>query len=284
MSLIFQNLRNPLLSFNPRTPLDMGMLPHPDLYRTLPHNVFNAIMATGVGIEVEVEQVKNIEPEGWVYVKEGSLRNNGGEWITLAGLRVEGALEALNSFRSAIDCYPNDFHFTERTSIHIHLDSSMFSSVQIGGLLLLYTLVETSLFNFAGPNRRHGVFSVPFRESILNYTTNPKSMIERWSKYSALNLKTLNEYGTVEFRIMEGNMNVERIFYWITLLGLLHDAARRMSIPQIKRVIQEISSDSYYREALRRIFFGFVDMLHWSEFDMDQATIDAKMLLEQMEV
>lgn len=280
------NLRMP--DFNPRSSGFNTKFPGKDLIDSLSPTTLNSIMSTGVGIEIEVEKaVFVVCPRGWFSTKEGSLRDHGIEFVSKVGLRVEGAYSLLESFLASVEksrkSDPDCFQFTERTSIHIHLDCSLLSEKQIQALLVLYTLVEGPLFEFGGNHRKYNVFCVPFRDSIINHMGTLGEQIDNWEKYSALNLKCLRQYGTVEFRIMEGTIEIDRIYTWILLLSLLHHASKQMSLSNIKEIIRDIKSDSQYREALKKIFYGFVNVLHWSDRDLDSATVDCKLLLEKME-
>src|SRR3990167_102162 len=76
-----------------------------------------------IGIEVEVEKLINIQPNllYWDMIEDGSLRKNGYEFRSLA-LPAKVLVIALQElYQSLIENQP-EHDFSERTSIHVHLD------------------------------------------------------------------------------------------------------------------------------------------------------------------
>lgn len=256
-----------------------------DSLKLLPPNILKSILDTGVGIEMEVESAEFDLPHKlfgpWKIVGDGSLREGGKEFVTGYGARVGDVFKPLLSLTDAMAQvrkeYPAAFEFSERTSIHIHLDCRFFTESQIESFLSLYTLVENPLFKYAGPDRKHNIFCVPLRDSKISPGHTLNTRIGDWDKYSALNLLALRTFGTLEFRHMSGNSDPLKIYMWIILLALLHNAARRMSKGEIAALITNIRGESQYRTALETLFYHFTDLLQWNDRDIDTAASDAKM-------
>src|SRR5258708_1191940 len=103
---------------------------------------------TLVGIEVEVENVMYINPNiplaFWQITEDGSLRNNGREFKTLA-LPLKYVESALKQLSEGLN--PN-VDFSVRTSVHVHQDVRGMAMSQLIGLLLTYISVESLLFKF----------------------------------------------------------------------------------------------------------------------------------------
>jgi hypothetical protein len=55
-------------------------------------------------------------------------------------------------------------------------------------------------------------------------------MITVWSKYTALNLKRLEDLGTVEFRHLHGSSSAPLLDHWLTIIGRLYSLAQNVSI------------------------------------------------------
>lgn len=260
--------------------------------QTLPRGTLINFLNRGVGVEIECEKAVSLplRHRTWVCHRDSSLRGEALEWVTTYGLRIGGLWGALSNFKREVDKAregykdPTLYDFSERTSIHVHLDCRYFNEEQIKSLLVLYTLVENSLFRFAGEQRKHNVFCVPLRETDFSFSGfSAWGMVEDWAKYCAINIKCLREFGTVEFRHMEGHDDIERIFVWVTLLFLLQEAAKKKTKEEIREIISNIKGDSLYRVALNKIFYGFTDLLEWDERDIDTAASDAKLIFSELE-
>ena len=107
---------------------------------------------TYIGIEVETENVKRFNQHSpyWRMIEDGSLRNSGREFITppIRAWRVEHALVQL--FDHELN---SDIEFSERTSIHIHMNVRTLTVPQLETLIMAYLVFEKVLFNYVGNDR-----------------------------------------------------------------------------------------------------------------------------------
>ena len=254
---------------------------YPELAKFLPTN---NVSKTLVGIEVEVENVlridQNIPLVFWRVAEDGSLRNNGREFKTVAipSFIAPVVLHQLfNGLNDTID-------FSRRTSIHVHLDARQLSPQQLTGLLFTYLCVENVLFKFADLSRRSNIFCVPLQESNLVYDMKPMDLrsytniVDRWHKYTALNLLTLAQFGTLEFRHLPGTNNVEKIITWIRLLTKLKIFAYRNSLDDIVSLICNLNTSSGYLKFLEGVFGSDVVYLDTTSLlnDMEKAVTTVK--------
>jgi hypothetical protein len=173
------------------------------------------------GSEFEIEAVQSHPPalasNSLVVVEDGSLRNSGYEYKTTP-LNLEKSLAAFKYLHQNIKLSVDAF--TERTSIHVHVNMGSFTEDEVKNFLLLYALYEPLFFRFAGQQRQSSIFCVP-----LTYTTVPRMynrslsyMTDAWHKYTAFNIKPLKEFGTVEFRHL-GGTNDHHIYYtWLQMI------------------------------------------------------------------
>lgn len=231
-----------------------------------------------VGVEVEVENLARIDPNTtlvfWRMNEDGSLRNNGHEFVSvpLAASFVNPALTLL--FRGL-----NKGHvFSKRTSVHIHVDFRQVTLDHLFGTLLAYHVVEPLLFKFVGGNRSNNIFCVPWASSYPFQTLNGNSrfatVVENLapSRYSALNLAALAKFGTLEFRHMPGTNDTKKIMNWLNILlslrlfGLKHDAHAH-----ILNKIVALNTNSQYAQFVESIFGDLT------------ALLDTRTLLEDME-
>ena len=240
-----------------------------ELEEKLPGPYTNA--ATRLGIEVEVENIRldraNGVPLPWIVKGDGSLRNNGAEFISAPILPQDVSLSiaSLYGFMKAAGMKPD---FSWRTSTHVHMEANQLSVREFKNFLLLYLIFEDSLFQFARPGRREtNIFCTPLSRtdyrilrSILraeddaSFVNTMVDLPRRILKYSALNLSHIFGYGTVEFRHLGGEKSPEKVCIWLQLLLRLFEAASRLTREDIERNVFELNTNSFYRHFLNEVF------------------------------
>jgi len=156
-----------------------------------------------------------------------SLRNHGFEYKTSA-LNYKKSLDAFKYLMGNIKLKEQHKAFSERTSIHVHVNIGQFSVQQAKQLVLIYALLEPIFFQFVGDKRKNSIFCVP-----LNYTSLPKfykesfeSLSNRWHKYTAFNIIPVKKFGTVEFRHLYGTSDFATYEKWLTALKSLYEFVR----------------------------------------------------------
>lgn len=229
---------------------------------------------TFVGIEVEVEGItrvfEKIKPF-WTTKEDGSLRNNGLELVSLPirGRAIPAALEILS--RELRDVNPKH-DFSERTSVHVHVNVRDISVEALFNYLLTYLVFETAIykvvFDFCGKKRDENIFCVPIQESgdfmglrsALDYLERGRNqdalshLHHGWKKYSGLNLVPVTTFGTVEFRHMGGTSNSKRLLSWINILLSMKEFACGVSYDTLTNRIMELNTNSLYESFTKEVF------------------------------
>ena len=227
---------------------------------TIPEFPF-ADIKSHVGLEVEVENVAYINPNiplcFWQITTDGSLRNHGKEFKTFA-IPIRYAQIALEQLFQGLN---SDIDFSQRTSIHVHLDVRGTTINQLLSLLFVYSSVENLLFKFAGADRRNSIFCTPITETNLFRElniSNPQKLTSHfnavWQKYSALNLLPISQFGTVEFRQFPGTNDLTKLCIWIDLLSRIKLYAYKHSLTNIMKNISELNTTSQYRKFVDSVF------------------------------
>lgn len=194
-----------------------------------------------VGLEVEIEHVMNIPqlPDGdnkeypmngsnWLYKRDGSLRNNGMEFVTIPvpNYTVQADLDLFKRWLNLYKWAPS-----ARCGIHVHVDCRDFEPIQIDDLITTYCLCEPLMFDFVGKEREEGIFCVPWyraSDDLDNYLANvqrhaksPRDFLSQlhmyMCKYSALYLEPLYRFGTVEFRHAPTWTDMGKFAQWIAM-------------------------------------------------------------------
>lgn len=215
-----------------------------------------------VGIEIEVENITNsLQPLAYWDIKaDGSLRNNGVELVSvpLQIKQVQLALEHVYNVLTA----NNKPDFSNRTSVHIHVNCRDLTQNQIYNFILLYALFEKHFYAFAGNKRMNSIFCVPlFRTNQLNVLDNVVyGLSPNWHKYCGINLLPLYQnqvtqgYGTIEFRHLYGTSNQREILEWINDIMCLRKYACEISKDDLLKNIKEMNTTSSYISLYSQVF------------------------------
>lgn len=210
-----------------------------------------------IGIEVEVENhqlLRNPESGVWHMDNDGSLRNNGVEWISLP-IPARWAPHAL--YELLITDLSQECCFSPRTSIHVHVNAQDLQPEQVIDATLLYAVVEPLLYRFTGRGRDKNIYCVPLYDTdLMNYISSRglDVAMERWSKYTGLNLLPLREHGTMEFRHMHGTFDHQKISVWIRLLTKIIDYAAAGRTKEVRRTVLSMDRHFDYFSLFQEIF------------------------------
>jgi len=224
---------------------------------------------TYLGIEVEIENVRTWgEGAGtrspyWNTVEDGYLRNHGAEFIT-PPIRAWRTEHALNRLFSEVN---KDIEFTERTSVHVHMNIRTLTIEQLEAFLITYLVFEKLLFDFIGQDRSKNIFCVPLTETnnglVIQSIIRNKNLSFPWSKYTALNLLPIREKGTVEFRHMHGTKDIKKLMTWINIILCLKVFALKNPPEYIWEQVRALNTSSQY-ELFAQEVFGDLAQTLWS--------------------
>jgi hypothetical protein len=89
-------------------------------------------------------------------------------------------------------------------------------------------------------------------------------------KYSGLNVfPDEGKLGTVEFRHMAGNYNVDYINDWVQIITHLVQYAQKQDYLQLLQDIKDMRSNSEYWTLFKAIFRDYSKALNYSTFNRD---------------
>lgn len=225
-----------------------------------------------VGLEIEVEGVRtgDTKPELNIVVNEGfhskpdgSLRN-GTEFVTMLGLTAGDAISYVSALDKLFDAGRggrkdlNTFGF--RCGLHAHIDVTTHTLEELYRAFLVYTVVEPLLFPISG-GRNKNKFCVAVHdcasvvEELIYYGRNRNwiefaKALRRGSKYMAMNVRTVTNFGTIEFRHHEGTSNPERIKNWLLVLCDIVVGSKDADTNKLEKEILELNTVSSYSKFL----------------------------------
>lgn len=228
-----------------------------------------------VGMEVEVENITSasvsraVMEMGWRQEADNSLRNKGIEFIS-PPTSADVCFTSLRALWAAMSTYQKQTpSFKWRSSFHLHLNVRDKDTDFICKLLLLYSIFENSLFDFAGNERRNSNFCIPLNDTQIQEVVSSfifgkipiDSLVVIWSKYSALNLCPIDTYGTIEFRQMGGTKNLIRLYNWMNLIFALYEFAEMTTVTELEKIISSLNTTSLYEEFKHQVFGQFSYLL-----------------------
>lgn len=221
------------------------------------------------GVELEIE---NADPEwgemrGWRAVEDGSLRNDGWEYVS-DPMTLSTMLHRIRRF-FANTGIPNNSssHYSERTSIHVHTNCTDLTIEQLSSILLLYQVTEDLLFDFVGEDRIDNIFCVPWSQTQVTYRIVSRLQqflslisIDR-NKYTALNLVRIRDLGTIEWRHMPGHCDQAKIETWLKIIGHYYRIARNNDFNEIQQRLLNLNTTSQYDWLLDWMFHDLSPLL-----------------------
>lgn len=182
------------------------------------------------GTEYEIEDVKGYKLDHLECHVESdhSLRNNGIE-VKTGAITFDKAVDLFDKIHASLNLGKNPY--TDRTSIHVHVNMLPLEVSEVRQLVLAYALFEPLFFKFVGPVRQGSIYCVP-----LSYTHLPSQyknpidvMWQRWQKYTAFNICPLSPgkdgvhgLGTIEFRHLYGTGDKDVYVTWLSALRDLY--------------------------------------------------------------
>jgi hypothetical protein len=245
------------------------------------------------GVELEIEGLDEEKEDrmrrcvpGVAYHDDGSLRNNGGEYVT-APMNFATLEYVLDQFFHKNKL--TDANYSERCSVHVHVNCCDLTLDQIRLILCLYQITERVLFNFIKADRKNNIFCVPWSESVIGakVLSSENSLFtvlrrNNWHKYSALNLLPIHSQGTIEFRHMEGTKDLNYILNWCNIIGSMFKYARENKYQDVIDSLLKLNTTSAYATFMQNIFQGeLYDMLVTPDFReaLEEGVLNMKFML-----
>lgn len=200
-----------------------------------------------VGIEIECEGEKLIEiyTDVWRSEDDGSLRGHFPdtrcEYILKKPIKVDEVGMALNMLKKDLDTAGAVLDFSYRCSVHVHVNVQQMQYQQLLAMIYAYYLLEEPFMTYCGKARKGNNFCLRLAdaEGILDTLTrlfshpgNLKNVQLDGNRYAAMNFESMYKYGSLEFRGMEGNLNVKRIETWCKALVKLREWAIKQDTPK----------------------------------------------------
>lgn len=201
------------------------------------------------GVELEIESVnrsigwKGFRADEIEMKDDNSLRNYGKEFITRPE-NLKTTLEFFKNVHDTVGFLKPEEKFSERTSIHVHVNCQNLEGEQVRQAVLLYALFEEVFFKMVEPSRRDNIHCVPLTDTYLPsyFRSSIGTLVGRWSKYTALNLLPLKTLGTMEFRHMHGHDDPLLLEDWLMSIENLIELAKTQPLTDTTLIEENIQT------------------------------------------
>lgn len=197
----------------------------------------------GIEIEVEGEYVNrflNMSEKDWKIDFDGSLRGEAYELVLRGPMKRDKAFAALDYIEGFAKDYNIEIEDSGRAGVHVHINMQDYTMAQVYNVVCLYAIFEDVLIDLCGEYRDGNLFCLRMKDAdaILD-VLRKAATTQDWRvlatdeiRYAALNLNSLNRYGSIEFRAMRSTLCSETLKVWCDILLSLREVATRFDNPQ----------------------------------------------------
>lgn len=200
----------------------------------------------GIEVEVEGEGVQAIGIKGWNTVGDGSLRGESAEYVLRRPISRKNVSEYLYRLHKAL----NDskmIKVSDRTGVHVHINCQQLDFEGTLKFVALFLILEPLLVNYCGEDREGNLFCLRSKDAesmvsaLHNATTigSFRNMQRNTWRYAALNMTSLQKYGSLEFRSLGTPQDVREIEEWVKILLAVFDASQ--SFEKSTDMIEDVS-------------------------------------------
>lgn len=235
-----------------------------------------------IGVEVELEGIKIpssfklYKNPFWDIYHDDSLRGDSVELRFNFPLKGRDLIQALHSMNDSILTLKNLPITSDRTSAHIHIDARYLNTTQLYNWIIFYIIFERLLYNYVGKKRSRSIFCVPFYMGNSNLTSinnlvetiDDEVIFNRFResfnedfRYSGLNLHSLLKFGSLEFRMLDGEWRKDKLILWLNILLSIRKRA-----VELHTSIQEYIEKLIYEDTLKEVQLIFGDLYEIVEY------------------
>ena len=227
-----------------------------------------------IGYEVEVEGLrKPLNLSGlWESKPDGSLRDNGIEYVFAHPLKGADVVTAVVEIMAALN--KSKCSMSHRCGAHMHIDVRDMNEDTLASFIAHIVMFERAMYAYSGADRDSNIFCLPYYKAergldgfgLMLANRNFDYLFESTDKYYGVNLRAIQRYGSVEFRMLPGTLDVARVLTWINVLLSMRKAA--VSMGSVDKFLHTVSSSGVLDYAAE-VFAGVPEFLPYvKEHDM----------------
>lgn len=227
-----------------------------------------------IGVEIECEGrtigLDKALTKYWNSVPDGSLRNNGIEYIFKRPINISELAPAMTEWTELTRAAR--FDESTRTSVHVHRNATGCTLYQVYNVYAFHWLVENMLVEANGKDRVGNMFCLRicdaedlFSNIIRGIKTGEymRRVAGDGFRYSALNPAALYKYGSFEWRFIKGLTNPDLISMWVRNLYKCSTAAMQFDttfdlVEKFRREDSRTFLDHFFEPEFLQFIFKLV--------------------------
>ena len=212
------------------------------------NRVFAPVAVAGqVGLELEVEgdPLPTSVPgtitcpktkARWAVKQDGSLRG-GMEYVMSKPCDLEGVEPMVAELFNYFNDFGSKLRPSNRCSTHVHLNVSDWTIDKITSFLVVWSIVEPAIIDWCGLDRKSNHFCLGITDTTTsieawnNFLSNGATAFPEGAKYSACNIRHLNDFGSIEIRCGRAPEDVTEITTFTKFLWGVRQFADRHNNP-----------------------------------------------------
>ena len=226
---------------------------------------FGLRRTTGVyGVEIEMEGTRlptaaAVEPH-WRKEHDPSLRGaDNAEYVLKTPVSYMGLKKVMEHMKGCLVKRKSIIDNSVTAGVHIHLNFQRNTLLETYTFITLYYCLENLLVGFCGENRvgNHFCLRATDADYVIDVLARAavnedlRYVINEDIRYASLNILALKVYGSLEFRAMRSNGDLDLIEKWARMLYEVKRNSRQFANPQ--EVINEMSikgGEQFLRDVL----------------------------------
>jgi putative amidoligase enzyme len=249
----------------------------PPFYLSTPLELVPMVKVPGeIGIEIEVEGrelPKRLTSDYWTVHTDGSLHGeDNAEYVLATPVprdKVDAALQELQGFFVK---KKSKLEFSNRCSVHVHINVQELTFKQIFTFLTCYFIVEDLLTEWCGPDRIGNMFCLRVKDAeyIIDLLrgaiadNNVRHLSQQAYRYAGANVVPSVSFGSVEFRSMRGTADPDVINPWVEMLTSIKDASLQFANPiEVIQAFSMMGPTAFLRMLEPKYYDIFSTMAEW---------------------
>lgn len=218
-----------------------------------------------IGIEIEAEGKNLFQApiQWWTAVPDNSLRSVEGhppiEYVLRQPIERKDVRPALEYLVHQLRKNKSELVMSHRTSVHVHINIQTMKMIHVMNFMSLYYILENVLLEWSGPDRKGNMFCLRAQDAMYQIELLVSALkTGAWSqpmsqdyRYASMNTASMGNHGSLEFRSMNGTVDIETIQDWVTVLTALKDAAGEFKTPEsIGRMFNSLGGKEFLIKTL----------------------------------
>lgn len=193
-----------------------------------------------VGVEVEViGRDLPCDLEYWRREHDGSLNEDGVEYVLRTPIAIGDVDKPLDELAAGLK--DSKLVNSVMPGVHVHVNVQHMNVVQLFTFIAAYLCFENVLVKFCGDSREGNLFCLRSSDAhcltdLIVKAIETRKLRPHFAtddiRYASINLKALTNYGSVEFRAMRSDGDMEAIKNWCQILVKLRDNSMNFKDPK----------------------------------------------------